>query len=173
LLKELAPRTKRFAMPVNPKGINYNAIVAEVTQTAGKFGLEFSEIQAISVDELAKIIPTITRKSFDAIFNSVDSLVTEGIEIVLNQAIREKLPFITSLLANVRRGALATYGADYTALGRQGAVLADKILKGTKPADLPIEMPQKLNLVLNLRTAKAIGLTIPKEILLRADEVIE
>ena len=74
---------------------------------------------------------------------------------------------------NVKKGCLATYAADYFALGRQGAVLADKIFKGAKPSDLPIELPSKLKLVLNLKTAKAIGLKIPREILLRADEVIE
>jgi putative ABC transport system substrate-binding protein len=74
---------------------------------------------------------------------------------------------------NVRRGCLATYAADYAALGKQGAALADKIFKGIKPSELPIESPYKLKLVLNLKTAKAIGLNLPKEILLRADEIVE
>jgi putative ABC transport system substrate-binding protein len=83
------------------------------------------------------------------------------------------LPTITALLVNVNRGCLATYASDYAALGRQGAVLADKILKGSKPADLPVELPDKIKLSLNLKTAKAIGLKIPKTMLLRADEVVE
>ena len=91
----------------------------------------------------------------------------------MKQAIQERLPTIASLLALVKRGCLASYAADYAALGRQGAVLADKIFKGTKPSDLPVEMPYKLNLALNLKTAKAIELKIPKEILLRADQVFE
>jgi putative ABC transport system substrate-binding protein len=173
LLKELAPRTKRIAMPLDPKGVNYKAIIAETQNAATKIGVNISEIHVRSVNEIAKIAPLITRKSHDAIFQPADSLVTEGIEPLVNQAIKEKLPFMSSLLVNVKRGCLATYAADYAALGKQGAVLADKILKGTKPEDLPIELPRKLHLVLNLKTAKAIGLTIPKEILLRADQVIE
>ncbi|MGH8546276.1 MAG: ABC transporter substrate-binding protein, partial [Gammaproteobacteria bacterium] len=173
LLKELAPRTKKIAMPLNPKGVNYKAIVVETRESGAKLGLGISEIHVHSVDEVANMSATITRKSYDAIFSPADSLVTEGIEALVNQAIREKLPLITSLLVNVKRGCLATYAADDAALGKQGAVLADKILKGTRPADLPIELPHKLNLVLNLKTARAIGLTIPREILLRADEVIE
>ena len=72
-----------------------------------------------------------------------------------------------------RIGALVTYAADYPALGGQGAVIVDKILKGARPAELPIEQPLKLYLAINLKTARAIGLDIPKEILLRADEAIE
>jgi putative ABC transport system substrate-binding protein len=83
------------------------------------------------------------------------------------------MPLIASLLVNVRRGCLATYAANYRALGGQGAVLADKILKGVNPGSLPIEMPDKLNLVLNLKTAKAIDLKIPKELLFRADQTFE
>jgi putative ABC transport system substrate-binding protein len=173
LTKELAPRTKRIALPLNPKGFNYQSIVAETHETAAKLGLSISEIHVGSVDEVGKIAPTITRKSYDAIFHATDSTVSEAIDTLINQAIKEKLPFNTSLLANVKRGCLASYAADYAALGRQGAALVDKILKGMKPSELPIELPYKLKLVLNLKTAKAIDLRIPKEILLRADEVIE
>ena len=173
LTKELAPRTKRIAMPVDPKGVNYKSITVETHETAAKLGLVISEIHVSSVDQIAKVATTISRKSHDAIFHAPDSLVSEGIDILINAAIKEKLPLMTSLLVNVKRGCLATYAADYAALGRQGAVLADKIFKGTKPSELPIELPYKLKLVLNLKTAKAIDLSIPKEILLRADEVIE
>ena len=99
--------------------------------------------------------------------------MTEGVEQVVDQAIKEKLPLVTSLLVNVKRGCLATYAADYPALGKQAAGLADKIFKGIKPSELPSELPYKLDLVLNLQTAKAIDLKIAKEILLRADQVFE
>ncbi|HXF74726.1 MAG TPA: ABC transporter substrate-binding protein [Methylomirabilota bacterium] len=173
LLRELAPRAKRVAMPLNPKGVSYSDIVSEARQTAAKLGFEIAEVHVTAVDEMASVIPTITRKSYDAIFHPPDSLVTEGVEVVANQAVKEKLPVVTSLLVNVKRGCLATYAADYLALGRQGAVLADKILKGAHPAELPIELPDKFKLALNLKTAKAIGLRISKEMLLRADEVVE
>ena len=173
LLKELAPRTKKVAVPLDPNGVNYNAIVAEVQATAPKFGFAYSEIHVHRLEEISTIARSMTRKRYDAIYHPPDSLVTEGVQQVVDQAIKEKLPLVTSLLVNVARGCLATYAADYPALGKQAAALADKIFKGIKPAELPIELPYKLNLVLNLQTAKAIDLKIAREILLRADRVFE
>jgi putative ABC transport system substrate-binding protein len=173
LLKDLAPRTKRIAMPLDPKGVNYQAIVTEAREAAEKLGLILREIPARTVSEIAGAVAVIDRKNYDAIFSPADTLISEGIEVVVQQAIKEKMPSITSLLGNVKRGCLATYAADYPALGRQGAMLADKIFKGSKPADLPIELPNKINLALNLKTAKAIGLKLSKEMFLRADEVFE
>jgi putative ABC transport system substrate-binding protein len=172
-LKELAPKSRKIAMPLDPKSVNYTANLSEAKQAAAKMGLAVWDVTVHSSDELAKASSTITRKEADAIFIPPDSLVSDGIGVVVKQAIQERLPMICSLLSLVERGCLGSYAADYGALGRQGAVLVDKILKGTTPAELPIEMPHKLNLVLNLKTAKAIGLTIPREVLLRADEVIE
>ena len=173
LLKELAPGTKKIAIPLDPKGVNYKAIVAEVQATAPKFGLGYTEIHVRRVEEIGTIVQSITRKKYDAIYHPPDSLVTEGVQQVVDQGIKEKLPLLTSLLVNVKRGCLATYAADYPALGKQAAALADKIFKGIRPSELPIELPYKLNLVLNLQTAKAIDLKIAKEILLRADQVFE
>jgi putative ABC transport system substrate-binding protein len=173
LLKELVPNAKRMAVPVDPKGVNYNTIVEENRQAASKLGFVISEIHVRSIDDIASAVEAISRKSYDAIFSPADTLVSAGIEWVVKQAIKEKLPAITALLVNVNRGCLATYAADYAALGKQGAVLADKILKGAKPAALPVELPEKIKLSLNLKTAKAIGIQIPKTMLLRADEVVE
>jgi putative ABC transport system substrate-binding protein len=173
LLRELYPRIKRVAMPVDPTGVNYQSIVAEINASTPKLGFTVSEIHVHDVADIAKVAPMIKSKDYDAIFSPVDSLVTEGIEPLVKQAIAEKMPSVTSLLLNVKRGCLLTYASDYAALGKQGAVLADKIFKGTKPADLPIELPDKILLALNLTTAKAIGLKIPKDILLRADETFE
>ncbi|MDP2604569.1 MAG: ABC transporter substrate-binding protein [Deltaproteobacteria bacterium] len=173
LLRELYPRIKRVAMPVDPNGVNYQAIVAEINASTPKLGFIVSEIHVHKVADIAKVAPMIKSKDYDAIFSPVDSLVTEGIEPLVNQAIAEKIPSATSLLVNVKRGCLLTYASDYAALGKQGAVLADKILKGAKPSDLPIELPDKILLALNLKTAKAIGLKIPKNILLRTDETFE
>src|SRR3990172_6545594 len=173
LLKELYPRAKRIAMPVDPKGVNYQSIVAEIQESTPRLGYAVSEVHVLSVADVAKVAPSITRKNYDGIFMPADSLVSEGIKAWVRQSIKEKLPLVTSLLVNVKRGCLLTYASDYSALGKQGAVLADKILKGAKAADLPIELPDKIFLALNLKTAKAIGLRIPKEILLRTDETFE
>jgi putative ABC transport system substrate-binding protein len=147
--------------------------VAAVREEAKKQGLTVWEIEVSSRDDIIQVTPTITRKAADAIFAPPDSLVTDSIEIIVAQAIKERLPLIPTLLANVKRGCLATYAANYFALGQQGVGIAHKVLRGAKPSELPIEQPEKLSLVVNLKTAKAIGLKIPREILLTADEVTE
>lgn len=173
LLKELDPKVRRIASVDNPAGVNYQSSLNEVRAGAKRLGLTIWEIEVRSREEIQKTLPSITAKTTDAIFTPPDSFITEHIEMIAKHAIKERLPLITSLIANVKKGCLATYAADYFALGRQGAMLADKIFKGIKPSDLPIELPDKLKLVLNLKTAKAIGFKIPRELLLRADEVIE
>ena len=169
----MAPWVKRIALITDPKGVNYKSIVTEIGDAAKKIKFTVWEVRVSSQEEILQVVPTVTRKATDAIFTPPDALVTEGMEIIVKHSLKERLPVITSLVDNVKKGCLATYAADYFALGRQGALLADKIFKGIKPSDLPIELPSKLQLVLNLKTAKAIGLKIPREILLRADEVIE
>src|SRR3990172_6692050 len=173
LLKEMAPWVKRIALITDPSGVNYKSIANEVREAAKRIEFTVWEVRVSSREEVLKVVSTVTRKATDAIFTPPDSFVTENMEIIVKHSIKERLPVITSLVDNVKKGCLATYAADYFALGRQGAVLVDKIFKGAKPSDLPIELPSKLKLVLNLKTAKAIGLKIPREILLRADEVIE
>jgi len=172
LLRELAPWAKRVALLSNPGGVNFRANLAKVREEATRQGFILWEIEVRNREEVVKAAATLTRKTADAIFSPPDSLVTDSIDFIVKQAIKEKLPLVTSLSANVNRGCLATYAADYFSLGRQGAMLVDKILKGTRARDLPIEQPSKLKLIINLETAKSIGLEIPREILLRADEII-
>ncbi len=173
LLKELVPGAKKVVMPVDPKGVNYRMITEENRAMAPKLGVAISELHVHSVDEIASAIGGANRKTYDAIFTPADTVVSAGIDWIVKQSIKEKLPTITALLVNVNHGCLATYASDYAALGRQGAMLADKILKGAKPAELPVEMPDKIKLALNLKTAKVIGVNIPRTMLLRADDVIE
>lgn len=173
LLKELAPATKRVAVLHYPPGINYKSNLSEMREAAARLNLKLGEFNVMSVEEMEKSARAINRSDFDAIFAPPESFITEKVDILVKQAIKEKLPLITSLLVNVERGCLATYAANYHALGKQGAALADRILKGANPGNLPIEMPDKVNLVLNLKTAKAIDLKIAKDLLLRADQVFE
>jgi putative ABC transport system substrate-binding protein len=173
LLKELAPAAKRLAVLHYPPGINYKSNILQTREAAARFNLKLREFNVTNGEEMEKSSGAINRSDFDAIFSPPESFITEKVEVIVRQAIKEKLPLITSLLVNVERGCLATYAADYYSLGKQGASLADKILKGAKPGSLPIEMPEKVNLVINLKTARAIGLDISKELLLRADHIFE
>jgi putative ABC transport system substrate-binding protein len=173
LLKELAPATKKVAVLHYPPGINYRSNVSETRDAAARLKFKLSEFKASTAAELEKNVGAITRGEFDAMFAPPESFITEKIDLLVRQAIKEKMPLITSLLVNVERGCLGTYAANYYALGKQAAALAERILKGAQPGSLPIEMPDKVNLVLNLKTAKAIDLKISKELLLRADQVFE
>jgi putative ABC transport system substrate-binding protein len=173
LLKELVPSTKRVAVLHYPPGINYRSNVSETRDAAGRLKVRLAEFNVSTSEEFEKSVRALNRSDLDAIFAPPESFITEKIDAVVKQAIKEKMPLITSLLVNVERGCLATYAADYHALGRQGAALADKILKGANPGTLPIEMPDKVNLVLNLKTAQAIDLKISRELLLRADQVFD
>jgi putative ABC transport system substrate-binding protein len=173
LLRELAPSTKRVAVLHYPPGINYRSNISETRDAAARLNFKLGEFNVTSVEDIEKTARAINRSDFDAIFAPPESFITEKVDVLVRQALKEKMPLITSLLVNVERGCLATYAANYHALGKQGAALADRILKGANPGNLPVEMPEKVNLVLNLKTAKAIDLKISKELLLRADQVFE
>ena len=175
LLKEMAPTTKRIILLSNPMGENYQAYLRVAREAAKRLGLELAglEIRAASGDEVKEKLPLITRKLGDAVLVPPDVAFVAVAGDMAQQAIKERLPVVGPNVQTVRGGYLAGYSSDYHSLGQQGAMLVDKILKGARPTDLPIELPSKLTLVINLKTAKAIGLKVPKELLLRADEVIE
>lgn len=175
LLKEIAPAVKRVIFINNPLGENHEAYLRLTREAAKRLGLELTdlEIRAGSGNEVKQKIHLITRKSGDAVLIPPDVPFVAVTDDIAHQAIKERLPVVGPNVQTVRRGYLAGYSSDYYSLGQQGASLVDKILKGARPMDLPIEQPFRLNLIINLRTAKALGLKIPKEILLRADEVIE
>jgi putative ABC transport system substrate-binding protein len=174
LLKELAPGIKRVITLHHREGENYEANLKATREAAKRLGLELVEVNVRSSEELiGRALSLLTRKLGEGVMIPPDAILNVAQREIFPQFIREKLPSVVANIGNVKAGALATYAADYFALGQQGAMLVDKILKGAKPSDLPIEQPSKLKLVINLKTAKAMGLKIPKEILLRADEVIE
>lgn len=173
LLKELVPGVKRVVSLNNPKGVNYRDNLAAVHAAAKNGGLTTREVSASNREELKRVMGTITRTAAHAILVEPDVFFSANMDVIVERSISEKLPVIPTLISQVRNGGLATYAPDYFALGQQGAMLVHKIFKGARPADLPIEQPSQLKLVVNLKTANAIGLKVPREILLRADEVIE
>jgi putative ABC transport system substrate-binding protein len=174
VLKELVPGIRRVIALHNPKGQNYEANLKATRAAAPRLGLELVEVNVQSGEELIKRAnELLTRKLGEGVLHPPDAILNAVIREITPQINREKLPSVAPNIGNVKDGALATYAPDYFSLGEQGAVLVDKILRGARPADLPIEQPFKLKLVINLKTAAAIGLRIPREVLLRADEVVE
>ncbi|HEY2988169.1 MAG TPA: ABC transporter substrate-binding protein [Candidatus Binatia bacterium] len=174
ILKELAPGIKKLIALNNPHATNYRENLTATRAAAQKLSLKLVEVDIATPEELILWAKNhLTRQLGDAVFYPPDGLVLEAIKEAVPYIIKERLPSVSFTVARAKEGALAAYGPDFAALGEQGALLVDKIFKGAKPESLPIEQPVKLKFVLNMKTAKAIGLKIPKEILLRADEVIE
>lgn len=177
LLKNLAPKTKRVILLIDTAaiGINHERLTADAREAATKLGLKpvHLEIQTKNADEMRQKIPLIKRSLGDALFVPPVATIVASTEDIALQAIKEKLPHVGPNIETVKRGLLAAYSSNYYSLGQQGAILVDKVLKGARPTDLPIEQPFKLHLRLNLKTARAIGLDIPRDLLLQADEIIK
>ena len=174
LLKQLVPGIKKVISFHNPDGGSYHESLRVTRDWAKKLRLNLVEVNVTSSVELVQWVrERLSRKLGDGIVYQPDAVILSTIPKVIPNFIKAKIPLITANTARVKEGALAAYGADYFALGEQGAMLVDKIRKGARPADLPIEQPSKLHLVINLKTARAIGLKIPKDILSLADEIIE
>lgn len=175
LLKGIAPLMKRIIF-LHYTGVkNYEAYPQLVRQAAKRLGLELTEIQfrGRSPAAVREEVALITRDAGDGLLVPPEAPLTAATEAIVQKSIKERLPSVGPNVQTVRKGYVAGYSSEYYALGQQGAMLVDKILKGARPTELPIELPLKLNLVINLKTAKAIGLKVPKELLVRADEVIE
>jgi ABC-type uncharacterized transport system substrate-binding protein len=177
LLKNLAPKIKRVILLIDTAGIgiNHEQLTSEARETAKRLGLELAllEIKTRNADEMKQQIPLIKRSLGDALVVPPEATIVASTEDISRQVIKEKLPHVGPNIETVKRGLLAAYSSNYYSLGQQGAILVDKIFKGAKPADLPIEQPFKLYLRVNLKTAHAMNLDIPKDILLQADEIIK
>ena len=173
VLKETLPKTKRVAMIFDPKNQGMMLRLKAIEIAATKLAIELQSIPALSSSELAAALTLVAKNPPDALF--VLSPIYAAYQTEIGEfASTTKVPLLvdTSGLAG-EPGALLSYGADISALFRRAATFVDKILKGTKPADLPVEQPAKFDLVINLKTAKALGLNVPPAVLLRADKVIE
>jgi len=173
LLKETLPETRRVAMIVEPKNQGMVLRLNAIRTAALKLAIELQSIPALGPNELAGALTAATKDPPDALIVLSPIYAAYRNEIV-EFATKTKVPlsFDTSGLAG-EPGALVSYGVDLSVLFRRAATFVDKILKGAKPADLPVEQPTKFELVINSTTAKALGIKIPLSVLMRADKVIE
>ena len=135
--------------------------------------VELFPVEIRSIGELDRAFETIAKHRADGVLRLGDPLVIPGRHRTAALAMKQRLPMMANRVEEAEAGALMSYGPNRVALSHQVAGYADKILRGAKPVDLPIEQPTKFELVINLKTAKALGLTIPPSLLLRADQVIE
>ena len=169
LIRELLPAARRIGLIADEADPFAKPYVAQIDQAARNAGMEVVPIITQPGQSLEPSFRTLASKTVDALLIQGSIARRE----LLDMAIEHRLPAWTSTRLGPPLGALMSYSSDYVALARQSATYIDKILRGTKPADLPIAFPTKFELVINLKTAKALGLEIPPTLLARADEVIE
>ena len=155
----------------NPKTM-LAARVKEVEDAAQTLHVKLESFEVRTPDEFDAAFPAMTRKRVDGIIVLSDPLAVRYRVRIGELAIKSKLATIHQFAEFVRASGLMTYGPRVPAVFRRAAYFVDRILKGAKPADLPVEQPTKFELVINLKTAKALGLTIPRSVLVRADELI-
>jgi putative ABC transport system substrate-binding protein len=172
LLREVIPTIRRFGVLANA-GFPAAALeMREVATAARTLGLEVSAHEIRRQEDIAPAFHAI-KGSADALYVCSDPLVNTNRARIYTLALAARLPTISSVSEYVEAGCLMSYGPDYEDLFRRAGDYVDKILRGAKPGDLPVEQPTKFQLVINLKTAKALGLEVPPTLLARADEVIE
>jgi putative ABC transport system substrate-binding protein len=172
LLREVVPRFRRLALMGN---VGYPTAVLEmrdVQAAARKLGLEVAPLEIRQAEDIANAFVALKARA-DALYIVGEAVVTANRTRIITLALAARLPTIFNAREYVQAGGLMSYGADYPALFRRAAELVDKILRGAKPGDIPVEQPTKFEVVVNLTTAKALGLEVPPMLLARADEVIE
>jgi putative tryptophan/tyrosine transport system substrate-binding protein len=173
LLKEIAPRVTRAAVlrdPAIPAGIGQFGAIQAV---APSFGIELRPVDVRDAGEIERAVATFARSSNDGLIVTSNALALVHRNLIVTLAARHRLPTIYPFRFFVTAGGLASYGPDSIDPHRRAASYVDRILKGEKPADLPVQAPTKYELAINLKTAKALGLEVPTSVLARADEVIE
>jgi putative ABC transport system substrate-binding protein len=173
LLKTATPGAERIAILLNPGNQGNILQLQAARQAARTLRTELLSVEAGSADDIDGAFATMTREHADALFVAADPVFGLAGSKITGLAASQKLPAIYQSREFVVVGGLMSYGTDRNDLFRQAAAYVDKILKGAKPADLPVEQPTRFQLVVNLKTAYALGLTIPPAILAGADEVIE
>jgi putative ABC transport system substrate-binding protein len=173
ILRELVPGASKIALLVNPGNPIHRLILAEeIPRTARRLGVALPVVEATTAEELDIAFASAAAQRADAIMVFADPLTNFLAPRVVALAAEHHLP-ATYLFQQFANGGLIVYGPDLADLFRRAGGYVDKILKGTKPSDLPVEQPTKFELVINMKTAKALGLTVPLSLLVRADEVIE
>jgi putative tryptophan/tyrosine transport system substrate-binding protein len=172
LLRQALPRLRRLAVMANIDSSASARSLREVETAARASGLDVVPLEIRHAQDIAPAFAALNGQA-DALYVVQEALVVTHRTRILTFALAARLPTIFNSRELVQAGALLSYGPNYPALFRRAAELVDKILHGTKAADIPVEQPTKFDLVINLTTAKALGLAIPESFLLRADEVIE
>ena len=173
LLKEIMPRISRVAVLRNPTNSGSQFVLKETEAGAKQLGIRLQTLEARGADDLEGAFRAATKEQAGALIVVVDVLFSTQRKRIGDLGIKYRLPGIFDASQFAEAGGLMSYGTDLSDLFRRSATYVDKILKGAKPAELPVEQPTKFELAINLKTAKQIGLTIPGSVLAQADKVIK
>jgi len=173
LLKEAIPNLSRVGVLYNPDVALDRSRLTSMQEIARAQGLTLVPVEARGLDALEQAFETMASEHVQAFVMLGDAVLFNYRGQIAVMALRNRLPACSPQREDAEAGFILTYGVDFRDLHRRSAAFVDKIFKGAKPADLPVEQPTKFELIINLKTAKALGLTIPPTLLVRADEVIE
>jgi putative ABC transport system substrate-binding protein len=174
LLKEIVPQLSRVAVLFNPTNPSHAALLKELELAATILRVRLQSYSVRAPNEIESAFAKMAKDhAAEALITLDDPLMSVQSRGIVELAMLQRLPMISTERSYAEDGALLSYGASFSDLFRRAATYVDKILKGAKPADLPVEQPTKFELVINLKTAKALALTVPPALLARADEVIE
>ena len=173
LLSELVPQARVIALLVNPNIPNAEPMIRDVQEAARTMGVELPILKAGSESEIDTAFASLAQLHADALLVAADPFLSSRREQFVALALRHAVPAIYAWREFVASGGLISYGPSLTSAFRQAGMYVGKILKGAKPADLPVQQPTKFELAINLKAAKALGLDVPSSLLALADEVIE
>ena len=173
LLRETVPGLTRVGVVWNPRTPSHGPALKEIEAAARTLRMQLTRLAAVQESELDRAFATAARDRIEAVFVLTSPMTARHSGRVVGLAMKHRLPTMYATRSFVEAGGLLAYGADPLDLHRRAAGYVDRILKGAKPANLPVEQPTKFELVVNLKTAKTLGLTIPPSVLLRADQVLE
>lgn len=173
LIRELLPTATKIALLVNPNSPSKGPVVSDLETAVRSLGLQLRVLTASTESEIDDVFASLKRRPADALLVQTEPFLSNQRDQIVALAMRYAVPTISGVRAFAGAGGLTSYGASATDAYRQAGVYVGRILKGEKPADLPVLQPTKFELAINLKTAKALGLIVPPTLLARADEVIE
>jgi putative ABC transport system substrate-binding protein len=173
LLKQVVPKATRVGVLFNPDDRANVLVLKELQNAAPTIGLTLVPFEVRSPGDFENAFKAMARERVHAMFGAAGAITRTHSGVLVELASKARVPALWGSSDFVQAGGLLSYGVDFADQSRRAATYVDKILKGAKPADLPVEQPTKFELVINLKTAKALGLTIPPSVLARADEVIQ
>jgi len=173
LLKEVSPRITRVAFLLNPLDESSSIVSREMEAAAQGLGLHIQPLEVRSLNDFDTVFAAAVKEGAHGLITAPQPLINTNRGRIVEFASKNRLPAIFTNPESVEAGGLMSYSPDFTEQFRRAASYVDKILKGAKPADLPVEQPKKFEFIINLKAAKQIGLTIPSSVLYRADKVIK